>query len=363
YDRLYKKWFSPILPEVEIPVTVIIQSALFIIVPISLLFALLGVWYLKREVRNKTQSLEEEIQERKWMEQELITERDFSKSLIETAQTVILVLNPDGTINSFNPYMEKISGYRLEEVQGKDWFEIFLPNQNRAIRELFKTAINDIQTQENVHPIVTKDGQERYIEWYNETLKDVNGKVLGLLSIGQDITEKRKIQNKLEEMALHDSLTGLYNRKVLEERLMDNIESAQRHRYALSILMLDLDHFKQINDNYGHLEGDNVLRRVADILKNSIRKKDFAARYGGEEFTIVLPETPLHQAQDLAERLRNNIAAQEFATQKGDHIHITVSIGAACLSSYIQSPKMLIQRADTALYSAKKRGRNQVQST
>ncbi|MCI5208712.1 MAG: diguanylate cyclase [Candidatus Electrothrix sp. ATG2] len=317
YDRLYKKWFSPILPEMQIPVKVIVKSAILIIIPVSLVLALLGLWYLKREVRNKTHSLEEEIQERKRMEQELIAERDFSKSLIETAQAVILVLNPDGTINFFNPYMEKISGYTLEEVRDKDWFETFLPNQDwKAIREVFKKALGDLRTKGNINPILTKDGQERYIEWHDKTLKDRGGNPLGLLSIGQDITERRDIQKKLEKMALRDPLTGLYNRTVLEEKLMDNIESAQRHRESLSVLMLDLDHFKRINDNYGHLVGDNVLRRVADILKKSTRRKDYAVRYGGEEFTVVLPETPLNQAQGLAERLRSNIAGQEIVTKK-----------------------------------------------
>ncbi|MCW5214679.1 diguanylate cyclase, partial [Desulfobulbus sp. US5] len=308
-------------------------------------------------------AVNQDITERVQIERELISERDFTKILIETAQTVILVLNPDGTINSFNPYMEKISGYKLEEVQGKDWFEIFLSNQDwKEIRGVFQTAINDIQTQGNINAIVTKDGQERYIEWYDKTLKGVNGNVLGLLSIGQDITEKRKMQKNLEDMALHDALTGLYNRKVLEEKLTDNIKSTQRQGDEISLLMFDLDHFKQINDNYGHLEGDKVLRCMADILRKSIRKTDYAARYGGEEFTVVLPKTPLNQAVDMAERMRTSISRQDIASENGDRMNVTVSIGAACLTEHMQSPQHLILDADTALYAAKKGGRNQVRT-
>ncbi len=211
-----------------------------------------------------------------------------------------------------------------------------------------------------MNPIVTKNGHERYIEWYDKTLKDISGKTLGLLSIGQDITEKRKMQKKLEEMALHDALTGLYNRKVLEKKLTDDIHSARRHGYDLSVLMLDLDHFKRINDQYGHLEGDNVLRRIAGVLKKSIRKTDYIARYGGEEFVVVLPGTPLEQAKAMAESLRRRTAEQKVPTKNGDYLTITVSIGATCFSENAQSLQRIIENADVAMYSAKEGGRNGV---
>jgi diguanylate cyclase (GGDEF)-like protein len=239
----------------------------------------------------------------------------------------------------------------------------FLPSKKwQEMREVFTTAIVGIQTRSNVTPIIIKDGRQRYIEWYEKTLTDRNGTVLGLLSTGQDVTEKRSMQKKLEEMALHDALTGLYNRKVLEEKLLADIELAQSRKEELSLLMLDLDHFKRINDTYGHLEGDNVIRWVADILKHSIRKRDYIARYGGEEFTIVLPETSLQQAEKLAESLRKNISEQDIATKKGNRLQVTVSIGVASLSGQIQSHQTLLQYADTALYVAKRDGRNQVRT-
>ncbi|MBN1873814.1 MAG: PAS domain S-box protein [Anaerolineae bacterium] len=118
-------------------------------------------------------------------------ERDFAESLIDTAQTIILVLDLQGRIVRFNPYMEDLSGYRLEEVQGKDWFDAFLPGNNHVhIRALFQNAIINIQTRGNVNPIICKDGSERLIEWYDRTLKDTTGRVTGLLAIGQDVTER-----------------------------------------------------------------------------------------------------------------------------------------------------------------------------
>ncbi|MFH0789357.1 MAG: DUF3365 domain-containing protein [Pseudomonadota bacterium] len=127
-------------------------------------------------------------------------EKEFSESLIETAQMIILVLDPEGKILRFNPYLEKISGYSIDEVIGKDWFETFLPERDRGdLRELFLKAVGDIQTRGNVSPIVTKGGEERTIEWYDKTIKNAQGSVIGLISIGQDITERRRGEEALLE--------------------------------------------------------------------------------------------------------------------------------------------------------------------
>jgi PAS domain S-box-containing protein len=141
-----------------------------------------------------------DITERKQAEEALRKERNFSQSIIDTAQTIILVLNPDGSIAEFNPYMEKLSGYSIEEVRGKDWFETFLPEHDRQkIGELFTKAISDIKIEGNINPIVTRDGKELTIEWFDRTLKDKNGDITGILSIGQDITERRNIEEQLRQ--------------------------------------------------------------------------------------------------------------------------------------------------------------------
>ena len=136
-----------------------------------------------------------DITERKKIEEELIHEKDFSKSIVDTAQTIILILDNTGKIVHINKYMEKISGHRLDEVKGKDWFEIFLPERNRnSTRELFKKAIEGIQTKGNIEAIIKKDGSELEIEWYDKSLKDNNGNIIGLVAIGQDITERKMIR-------------------------------------------------------------------------------------------------------------------------------------------------------------------------
>ena len=147
---------------------------------------------------NLVYAIGRDITERKRIEEALRKERDFCGNLIETAQTIVLVLDTNGKIVTFNPYMERLSGYSLSEVKGKDWFTTFLPecDYNR-IRELFKQAVGDMQTRGNVNPIITKGGEQRYIEWHDKTLKDSSGNAVGLLAIGQDITERKKVEDKL----------------------------------------------------------------------------------------------------------------------------------------------------------------------
>jgi PAS domain S-box-containing protein len=136
-----------------------------------------------------------DVTERKRVEEALRRERDFTETLVETAQAIVLVLDTDGHIVRFNPYMEEISGYRLEDVQGKDWFSTFLPQHDaERIRAVFSKAIGGIQTHGNVNPMITKDGSPRVIEWYDKTLKDSRGNVVGLVSVGQDITERKRAE-------------------------------------------------------------------------------------------------------------------------------------------------------------------------
>jgi PAS domain S-box-containing protein len=140
----------------------------------------------------------QEIAERMRAEQALRRERDFAESLVNTAQAIVLVLDPQGRIVRFNPYMEELSGYRLAEVQGKDWFRTFLPQRDHErIQQVLSRSVRDIQTRGNVNPIVTKDGREREIEWYDKTLKDDDGDVVGVLAVGQDITARMRAQEAL----------------------------------------------------------------------------------------------------------------------------------------------------------------------
>jgi diguanylate cyclase (GGDEF)-like protein len=173
-----------------------------------------------------------------------------------------------------------------------------------------------------------------------------------------------RYQMKLAEGALQDPLTGLYNRRHLDERLAAELAGAQRHGRPLSILMIDIDHFKEVNDAHGHLAGDEALKMVAFILRAAVRKEDVLARYGGEEFVVVARETQLEGAHALAERIRRAVERSHCDWQ-GIELGVTVSIGVTVsvgLTEFVagRSDREVLETADRALYLAKEGGRNRV---
>lgn len=171
-----------------------------------------------------------------------------------------------------------------------------------------------------------------------------------------DITEQIAYQAHLRELSDTDELTGLANRRKLMSRLDEEISLSNRHGTPLSLMLIDLDHFKRINDTWGHLQGDQVLTELAGLCVDTLREEDLVARLGGEEFAIMLPLTPLSRCQPLAERLRQCIAAHDFGITPG---RVSVSIGIA-EHRVGESRDVLIERADRGLYAAKHRGRNLV---
>jgi diguanylate cyclase (GGDEF)-like protein len=167
-------------------------------------------------------------------------------------------------------------------------------------------------------------------------------------------------KEKLERLATFDSLTGLYNRRAILGKLREVINLANRYKEDFSLSMLDIDHFKKVNDRYGHLTGDDVLEKVAALIRGNIRDTDIAGRYGGEEFIIVLPQTTLSSAWVVAERLRSIIEQAEMKDPAGNVFAITVSQGLAGWERG-EDAHSLISRSDEALYKAKEKGRNRVQ--
>ncbi len=176
-----------------------------------------------------------------------------------------------------------------------------------------------------------------------------------------DVT--RADNRRLEALATTDPLTRVLNRRALLDRLATELDRSRRYSSSLTLLLIDVDHFKQINDTSGHQAGDNVLRQLASLLEADVRKVDIVARYGGEEFVIILPETSNPGGLAFAERLCERIAAQPFDAGGGRAVHLTVSIGIATFpSQHVDSTEELFARADEALYRAKSGGRNQVRA-
>ncbi len=180
------------------------------------------------------------------------------------------------------------------------------------------------------------------------------------------ITRKRYsdiLRNRIEEsveMAITDGLTGLYNRRYMETHLATLITQAHDTGRPLSLLIADIDHFKRVNDTHGHDAGDAVLREFAVRFRRNTRGIDLACRLGGEEFVVIMPETDLRRAYQIGERLRATIAAETFALTNGGDLRVTASVGVAAVNFDTDSPTSLYKRADTALYAAKRDGRNRV---
>jgi two-component system, cell cycle response regulator len=171
--------------------------------------------------------------------------------------------------------------------------------------------------------------------------------------------ERLHMMEELKKLSITDGLTQLYNSRYFYSQIKGEIERFKRYGHKLSMLLLDIDHFKDYNDTHGHLEGDKILVRIGRIIKSCLRKMDTAYRYGGEEFTIILPGTPGEEAKTVAERLRTAVAAEDFTG--GDHpgSRITISIGVTqyCHDEPVSS---FVQRADQAMYQSKQSGRNKV---
>jgi diguanylate cyclase (GGDEF)-like protein len=193
---------------------------------------------------------------------------------------------------------------------------------------------------------------------------------LALAAVERRLLEEERAHVRSElvrtrELALQDELTGLANRRALEQMLADEVTRALRHGRPLSILMADVDHFKKINDTYGHRAGDEVLRELARLLAEKLRSIDKAARYGGEELFVMMPETPLAEARRVAERVRSAVEAHTFVVDPEDDeppipLRLTASLGVAGMPDNAESLEALVEIADRALYDAKHQGRNRV---
>jgi len=192
-------------------------------------------------------------------------------------------------------------------------------------------------------------------------VRDLNERLANLESANLDLLMKN---SALSEISARDSLTGLYNRWYVMEKIDSEMNRSVRHGCPVSLIMMDIDHFKRVNDSFGHSAGDRVLRSVGQVLRDSCRVYDVPGRYGGEEFCIVLPETKVGNTTVVAERIRERLEASRFDVGD-DSVVVTASIGIAGIESVEAegslSPAILIDRADQALYSAKHHGRNRVE--
>lgn len=259
-------------------------------------------------------------------------------------------------------------GKRPAELYGKTDIENGWPEElvkgdpDRGIRGFEQDDLDSLSGKRvrNENDPATVRDEVRIFDTVKLPLRNAEGKIIGILGMSRDVTERRALQAELERKALLDYLTGIPNRRHFMELGEAELLRAQRYDSPLSMLMLDIDHFKQLNDTYGHKTGDLVLQQLSRIFKSALREVDIPARLGGEEFAILLPETDGARAVEAAERLREKIATTKVPLPAGLPVHFTVSIGVVTLTGRQVNMDMLLSQADEALYRAKNSGRNTV---
>jgi diguanylate cyclase (GGDEF)-like protein/PAS domain S-box-containing protein len=285
----------------------------------------------------------------------------------------LLVVDANLRILDINPSAEKTLGILAKDVLGKDGTKIF-PQWARVILDVQSSG------KEFRADVYEGIGSERCFDLTITPFSLTQPHVAGYLIIFRDIThhwdareglqdlnkeletklgEINALQDELREQAIRDPLTGVYNRRFLEEALNREIPRAIEKNYPLCLIMMDLDNFKGVNDVYGHKAGDLLLRELADKIKRGIRDGDLACRYGGDEFIIILPNVAPEIAYQRAEQIRRNIEAMTIK-YKMVTLKMTASLGISVFPEHGSSADLLMRAADKALYYSKQEGRNRV---
>ena len=280
------------------------------------------------------------------------------RRLFESMQDVYYRTDTQGVVQHVGPGVRRVLGYEPHEIEGHT-AESYYPQSKD--RDAFKAAImahgevSDFPGQ-----MVRKDGTVIDISISSHALFDHNGAFAGVEGMYRDVTQRKNLERELQRLATTDVLTGMANRRSFLEVAEATFQRARESHAPLTVLMLDLDHFKTINDRFGHLEGDRVLAEFAQATKHQLRASDTVGRLGGEEFGLLLPHTLPAEGADIATRILEAIRALELTDSNGQHYGVTTSMGLGTLSPGDRSLHDLLDRADQALYLAKRRGRNQL---
>lgn len=285
--------------------------------------------------------------------------RDDELRLLSTALEVsvdpVLITDPDGTITYVNAAFEEQTGYSRNEAVGKNPRFLQSGQQEPGFyRGMWETlARGEAFRGEFVNR--RRDGTLMNMEQSISPVTDAHGRVTHYVSISKDVTDRVRMEDEIRRLAHTDWLTGLANRLSLGNTLEAEMERSRRYGRPLSLIMFDIDHFKDFNDDYGHETGDDVLKRLADTVQGALREADALGRWGGEEFMVVVPETPGAGAKAMAEKLRKAVAAMETACP----VSVTASFGVTEMRQG-DTPKTFARRVDEAMYQAKEAGRNRV---
>lgn len=305
-----------------------------------------------------------------------LNELHWMLDMVQTIDVGLIVLDAEYRVCLWNGFMENHSGLMPSQVKDQVLFDLFPELPKRWFIRKTQTVFglkNRVFTTWEQRPYLFKFQNYRPITgieplMYQDItitpLMSTNGKVKHACLMIYDVTDTatnrkqlKEVNGRLEELSRTDGLTKLNNRRYWEEQLEQEFLRSQRSKSNSCLVMFDIDHFKQVNDNYGHHIGDIVIEKVSAILRDTLRETDTAGRYGGEEFAVILPDTDLQNAMNFSERLRKRIEACEVATPQGA-LRFTVSLGVAQLNNGEEHYQEWLVNSDTALYQSKESGRN-----
>ncbi len=311
-------------------------------------------------------AVKEDITERLEADRLLRLSEEKLRAITDSANDAIIMIDPKGSVSYWNPAAERILGYKSSEAMGKNLHQLISPqkyheDQEKAFRKFTKTGQGAAIGSTMELSALRKDGVEIPIQLSLSALKiKEEWHSVGIIS---DDTERKNAERKLKELADHDPLTGIFNRRAILEQLSKELARTRRinrgeEKSGLSLAFFDIDHFKQINDQYGHQAGDEVLKGIVAILTKEIRESDSLGRLGGDEFLILAPDIDLKNYENLFTRLNSTISNTQIQTEKGA-LNITISMGVS-ISTGQSSEEEILNMADSAMYEAKRHGGNQV---
>jgi extracellular factor (EF) 3-hydroxypalmitic acid methyl ester biosynthesis protein len=291
---------------------------------------------------------------------------DRYRALVENASDIVFRTDNNGYFTFVNASTIRLTGCEEKEIIGKHYQEFVHPDsRDEAVRFFNIQFVKGTQNTYSEYPMVTKDGHEVWLGQNTQMIVE-DGKVTGFQAVSRDITDRKRLEKEVRdsekryrELSIIDDLTQLYNSRHFYQQLKMEIDRLDRHEHPLTLLLLDLDDFKVFNDTYGHIEGDQVLLRLGQVIKKCLRKADSAYRYGGEEFTILLPMTTSEEGIVTAERIREELKKENFSPVPGKQVHLTLSIGLALYKKQ-EDIKTFVNRADHLMYQAKKNGKDRI---
>jgi len=321
-----------------------------------------------RDAEGRTLSYEgtiADITERKRAEQAIFREKERAQVTLQSIGDAVITTDADGRIDYMNPVAEQLTGWVLGEAQGRPIGEVLQLVNDGSREPLENPLLRALRSGASIGPtdqsaLLDREGRELAIQDSAAPIRDRGGRVVGAVVVFHDVTRERRLRRALAFQASHDALTGLINRREFDARLNAALRGARHSGGRHSVLYVDLDQFKLVNDTCGHSAGDRLIREITALIQSRVRAVDVIARLGGDEFGVLLEGCSLEQAGTIAETVRQVIRDHRFVWQ-GNALSVGASIGVVEITPQTESVAVLLSAADVACYSAKEQGRNRVQ--